>query len=206
MDGELLPYKEGHIGDFNALQKRIGRKTVSSKLQRDIPIVIMLYDLLEWEGKDLRAIPLAERQNLLAKLYHQIKGVNIPLLLSEPLQFSTWAEVAIEREKATKKRSEGLMLKHKDSPYAVGRKKGTWWKWKSDPKTIDAVLTYAMRGHGRRTNLYTDYTIALWQVEELVTFAKAYSGLTDAELNQVDKFVKKNTRIVLGQCDKSNQN
>ena len=193
VDGELLPCKEGHIGDFNALQKRIGRKTVSSKLQRDIPIVIMLYDLLEWEGKDLRAIPLAERQNLLAKLYHQIKGVNIPLLLSEPLQFSTWAEVAIEREKATKKRSEGLMLKHKDSPYAVGRKKGTWWKWKSDPKTIDAVLTYAMRGHGRRTNLYTDYTFALWQGEELVTFAKAYSGLTDAELKQVDKFVKKNT-------------
>lgn len=193
VDGELLPCKEGHIGDFNALQKRIGRKTVSSKLQRDIPIVIMLYDLLEWEGKDLRAIPLAERQNLLAKLYHQIKGVNIPLLLSEPLQFSTWAEVAIEREKATKKRSEGLMLKHKDSPYAVGRKKGTWWKWKSDPKTIDAVLTYAMRGHGRRTNLYTDYTFALWQGEELVTFAKAYSGLTDAELKQVDQFVKKNT-------------
>lgn len=85
------------------------------------------------------------------------------------------------------------MLKHKDSAYAVGRKKGTWWKWKSDPKTIDAVLTYAMRGHGRRTNLYTDYTFALWQGKELVTFAKAYSGLTDAEIKQVDQFVKKNT-------------
>ena len=193
VDGELLPYKDGHIGDFNALQKRIGRKTVSSKLQKDIPIVIMLYDLLEWEGKDVRALPLAERQNLLAKLYHQVKGVNIPLHLSKVMQFPSWEEVAAERERANEMRSEGLMLKHKDSPYAVGRKKGTWWKWKSDPKTIDAVLTYAMRGHGRRTNLYTDYTFALWQGEELVTFAKAYSGLTDAEIKKVDHFVKQNT-------------
>ena len=193
VDGELLPYKDGVIGNFNALQKRIGRKTVSQKLQKDIPIVIMLYDILEWEGKDVRALPLAERQALLAKLYHQVKGENIPLLLSEPLQFSSWAEVAIEREKATEKRSEGLMLKHRDSSYAVGRKKGTWWKWKSDPKTIDAVLTYAMRGHGRRTNLYTDYTFGLWQDDTLVTFAKAYSGLTDAEIKKVDQFVKQNT-------------
>ena len=161
LDGELLPYKDGIIGDFNALQKRIGRKIVSQKLLKDIPTVIMLYDLLEWEGKDVRALPLAERQALLAKLYHQVKGTN--------------------------------MLKHKDSSYAVGRKKGTWWKWKSDPKTIDAVLTYAMRGHGRRTNLYTDYTFGLWQEDILVTFAKAYSGLTDAEIKKVDQFVKQNT-------------
>ena len=193
VDGELLPYKEGVIGDFNALQKRIGRKTVSQKLQNDIPVVIMLYDLLEWEGKDVRELPLAERQNLLARLYHQVKKEGVPLLLSEVLQFSSWEEVATEREKAAEKKSEGLMIKHKTSPYAVGRKKGTWWKWKSDPKTIDAVLTYAMRGHGRRTNLYTDYTFALWQGETLVTFAKAYSGLTDAEIKKVDHFVKQNT-------------
>ena len=193
VDGELLPYKDNIIGDFNALQKRIGRKTVSQKLQKDIPIVIMLYDLLEWDGKDVRALPLAERQDLLAKLYNQVKGANVPLLLSEVLQFSSWEKVAIEREKAAKKLSEGLMLKHRDSPYAVGRKKGTWWKWKSDPKTIDAVLTYAMRGHGRRTNLYTDYTFGLWQEDTLVTFAKAYSGLTDAEIKKVDHFVKQNT-------------
>jgi DNA ligase-1 len=193
VDGELLPYKDEQIGDFNALQKRIGRKTVSQKLQKDIPIVIMLYDLLEWEGKDVRALPLAERQDLLAKLYHQVKADNVPLLLSEVMQFSSWKEVALEREKAAEKRSEGLMLKHRDSPYAVGRKKGTWWKWKSDPKTIDAVLTYAMSGHGRRTNLYTDYTFGLWQEDTLVTFAKAYSGLTDAEIKKVDHFVKQNT-------------
>ena len=193
VDGELLPYKDEQIGDFNALQKRIGRKTVSQKLQKDIPIVIMLYDLLEWERKDVRALPLAERQDLLAKLYNQVKADNVPLLLSEVLHFSSWEEVALERVKAKEKRSEGLMLKHRDSPYAVGRKKGTWWKWKSDPKTIDAVLTYAMRGHGRRTNLYTDYTFGLWQEDTLVTFAKAYSGLTDAEIKKVDHFVKQNT-------------
>ncbi len=193
VDGELLPYKDEQIGDFNALQKRIGRKTVSQKLQKDIPIVIMLYDLLEWKGKDVRALPLAERQDLLAKFYHQVKADNVPLLLSEVMQFSSWEEVTLEREKAAEKLSEGLMLKHRDSPYAVGRKKGTWWKWKSDPKTIDAVLTYAMRGHGRRTNLYTDYTFGLWQEDTLVTFAKAYSGLTDAEIKKVDHFVKQNT-------------
>lgn len=193
VDGELLPYKDGEIGNFNALQKRIGRKTVSQKLQNEVPIVIMLYDLLEWEGKDIRTHPLAQRQELLAALSKKIKGDGVPLLLSEVMEFSSWEKVAQERERAPELRSEGLMLKHKDSPYAVGRKKGAWWKWKSDPKTIDAVLTYAMRGHGRRTNLYTDYTFALWRDKELVTFAKAYSGLTDAEIKQVDQFVKKNT-------------
>lgn len=193
VDGELLPFKNGVIGDFNALQKRIGRKTVSQKLQNDIPIVIMLYDILEWQGKDIRELPLSKRQHLLAGLYHQVKGTSVPLRISEVFQFSSWEKVAVERQKATKKRSEGLMLKHKNSPYEVGRKKGNWRKWKSDPKTIDAVLTYAMRGHGRRTNLYTDYTFALWEGENLVTFAKAYSGLTDAEIKKVDQFVKQNT-------------
>lgn len=193
LDGELIPYKEGIIGDFNALQKRIGRKNVSVKLIEEVPIVLMLYDLLEWKGKDIRTLPLSKRQDYLNSLFHSYKNANLPLLLSEVLIFSSWEEVAEERHKATEKRSEGLMLKHRDSPYAVGRKKGSWWKWKSEPKTIDAVLTYAMRGHGRRTNLYTDYTFGLWQNNELVTFAKAYSGLTDAEIKKVDQFVKKHT-------------
>lgn len=193
VDGELLPFKDGKIGNFNALQKRIGRKTVSQKLQNDIPIVIMLYDLLEWEGKDIRSWPLHKRQALLAELFQHHQGDGIPLLLSETMQFSRWDDIAIEREKAAEKQSEGLMLKKRESTYGVGRKKGTWWKWKSDPKTIDAVLTYAMRGHGRRTNLYTDYTFALWEGDQLVTFAKAYSGLTDAEIKKVDQFVKQNT-------------
>ena len=193
VDGEILPYKDGIIGDFNALQKRIGRKTVSKKLQKDIPVVIMLYDLLESKGEDIRELPLIERQQRLINLYKQVKAEQVPLLLSEVLSFSSWEEVALEREKAAEKRSEGLMIKQKGSPYEVGRKKGTWWKWKSDPKTIDAVLTYAMRGHGRRTNLYTDYTFGLWQEDTLVTFAKAYSGLTDIEIKKVDQFVKQNT-------------
>jgi DNA ligase-1 len=117
----------------------------------------------------------------------------IPLMLSETMHFNSWEEVAVERSKSTERKSEGLMLKRKDSPYLVGRKKGDWWKWKVDPFTVDAVLTYAMRGHGRRANLYTDYTFGLWQDGELVTFAKAYSGLTDAEFRKVDAWIKKNT-------------
>ena len=192
VDGELLPYKAGQIGDFNALQKRIGRKSVSQKLREEVPIRIMLYDLLEWKGEDQRNTPLAQRQKRLKKCYDALPP-DLPVLLSEVLQFSSWEAVAKERERAQEMRSEGLMIKHKNSLYEVGRKKGTWWKWKSDPKTIDAVLTYAMRGHGRRTNLYTDYTFALWNKEELVTFAKAYSGLTDKEIKEVDQFVKQNT-------------
>ena len=193
LDGELLPFKNGVIGDFNSLQKRIGRKTVSQKLKDEIPIVIMLYDLLEWKGKDIRSQPLEKRQQILKTMYNLYQGDKKPLFLSEVLTFKNWNQVANERKKASKKRSEGLMLKHKNSAYAVGRKKGYWWKWKSDPKTIDAVLTYARRGHGRRTNLYTDYTFALWHEKSLVTFAKAYSGLTDIEMKKVDQFVKQNT-------------
>ena len=159
----------------------------------EIPIVLMIYDLLEWNGKDIRSLPLHQRQQLISSFYKAHKNDSLPILKSEVMQFSSWEKVAIERERAQKKSSEGLMLKHKDGPYAVGRKKGSWWKWKTDPKTIDAVLTYAMRGHGRRTNLYTDYTFALWQENNLVTFAKAYSGLTDAEIKEVDRFVKQNT-------------
>jgi len=193
LDGELIPFKEGKIGNFNGLQKRIGRKTVTAKLREEVPVVLMLYDILEWKGKDIRTLPLHQRQKYLSDLYHSFKNDTLPLLLSEVMTFSSWKEATKERKKAKEKRSEGLMLKHKDSPYSVGRKKGSWWKWKSDPKTIDAVLTYAMRGHGRRTNLYTDYTFGLWEKKELITFAKAYSGLTDSEIRKVDQFVKKNT-------------
>ena len=193
IDGELIPFKNGFIGNFHDLQKRIGRKTVSKKLQEDIPIFLMAYDLLELNGQDLRENPLWERQEKLSSLFKQVKYLDSPLLLSKVYKFKNWKDVLIEREKANKKRSEGLMIKHKESPYGVGRKKGSWWKWKSDPKSIDAVLTYAMRGHGRRTNLFTDYTFALWDKGELITFAKAYSGLTDTEIKKLDHFVKQNT-------------
>lgn len=202
LDGELLPYPNGEIGTFNDLQTRIGRKTVSKKLIANTPVVLKAYDLLEWQGKDLRQHSFLERRKLLEQLYDGITSSTsfskLPLLLSNRMDFATWGAVAKERMLAREKRSEGLMLKRKESPYQVGRKKGDWWKWKVDPLTIDAVLTYAMRGHGRRSNLFTDYTFALWQENELgkrelVTFAKAYSGLTDKEFREVDTWIKKNT-------------
>ncbi len=144
IDGELLPFQDGHPLSFNALQKRIGRKTVSKKLLKEVPVIIRAYDLLEWKGEDLG--------------------------------------------------SEGLMLKKWDSPYLSGRKKGDWWKWKVDPFTIDAVMIYAQQGHGRRSNLFTDYTFAVWSEKgELIPFTKAYSGLKDTEFREITSFVKKNT-------------
>ncbi len=197
LDGEILPYPNGNIGTFNDLQTRIGRKNVSKSLLEKTPVILKVYDLLEWNGEDIRGLGYLERRKLLEKLCDSIKA-DVPLLLSPRLSFTSWDDVAEERNTSRDKRSEGLMLKRNDSPYGVGRKKGDWWKWKVDPLTIDAVLTYAMRGHGRRSNLFTDYTFALWNEnedgqKELVTFAKAYSGLTDAEFRQVDAWIKKNT-------------
>ncbi|MBL7473863.1 ATP-dependent DNA ligase [Robertkochia sediminum] len=191
IDGELLARNEQGIGSFNDLQKRLGRKTVSKKLLKERPVFLKAYDLLEWKGKDIRALPLQERRAYLDRLFSKPAGTFLER--SPLLDFNTWEEAAQLRERAREEKSEGLMLKSKNAPYGVGRKKGDWWKWKVDPLTIDAVLTYAMRGHGRRTNLFTDYTFALWDGEELVTFAKAYSGLSDAEFREADRFIKKNT-------------
>lgn len=198
IDGEILPFLDGKIGSFNDLQTRIGRKTVSAAILKSNPVVIRAYDLLEWEGKDIRNLPFIERRILLEKLYESVKDKNIPLQLSERISFKSWDEATLERQNSRNVNSEGLMLKRKDSPYQVGRKKGDWWKWKVEPLSIDAVLTYAMRGSGRRATLFTDYTFALWQdnengERELVTFAKAYSGLTDSEFRMVDDWIKKHT-------------
>ncbi|RYZ90246.1 MAG: ATP-dependent DNA ligase [Proteobacteria bacterium] len=198
IDGEILPFIDGKIGLFNDLQTRIGRKTVSAALLQKTPVIIKAYDLLEWQGEDIRQRPFIERRELLEKLYESIKDRGIPLHISERIDFGCWDDAVLERQLARELRSEGLMFKRKDSPYLVGRKKGDWWKWKLDPFSIDAVLTYAMRGSGRRSTLFTDYTFALWETKEdgtreLVTFAKAYSGLTDAEFRMVDDFIKKNT-------------
>ncbi|NVN16750.1 ATP-dependent DNA ligase [Muricauda sp. HICW] len=201
LDGELLPYPKGEIGTFKDLQTRIGRKNISKSLLEKIPVKLKVYDILEWKGHDIRNKTYLERRHILEDFYSNIIKSNketIPLLLSERMQFNSWKEVAKERELSREKHSEGLMFKRNDSTYQVGRKKGDWWKWKVDPLTIDAVLTYAMRGHGRRSNLFTDYTFALWDEneegeKELVTFAKAYSGLTDKEFRQVDAWIKKNT-------------
>ena len=198
MDAEILPFIDGEIGAFNDLQTRIGRKTVSAALLKKVPVILKVYDLLEWNGEDIRNKPFIERRLLLEELYKSLDKENLPWAISTRVDFNTWEELAAERGRSREMKSEGLMLKRKDSPYLVGRKKGDWWKWKIAPLTIDAVLTYAMRGSGRRSNLFTDYTFALWQdlengERELVTFAKAYSGLTDAEFRRVDDFIKKNT-------------
>ena len=198
IDGEILPWVDNNIGTFNDLQTRIGRKNVSPALLKKTPVILKAYDLLEWEGEDIRQKPYEERRRLLEQLHVRVKAYQIPLHLSERLTFSDWSEAQLEKQRARDIRSEGLMFKRKDSPYLVGRKKGDWWKWKLDPFSIDAVLTYAMRGSGRRANLFTDYTFALWQTNEdgsreLVTFAKAYSGLTDEEFRRVDDYIKKNT-------------
>lgn len=192
IDGEILPFKDGKPLGFQILQTRIGRKNVTKKHLRDAPVSLMAYDLLEWEGKDIRQQSLAERRRLLEHVLQEVEDNDI-LHLSPVINYQNWEELAALRAKARELQSEGIMLKQMDSPYRVGRKRGDWWKWKVDPLTIDAVMIYAQRGHGRRANLYTDFTFAVWNGEELVPFTKAYSGLTDAEFRQITAWVRRNT-------------
>ena len=191
LDGEILPFKDGRPLAFNILQTRIGRKNLSKSILQNSPVVFIAYDLLEHNGEDIRSWPMHERR---AQLGQIVRQVNTQVLhLSEQVEFDTWETLGRDREKSREHHSEGIMLKHVDSTYRSGRKKGDWWKWKVDPLTVDAVMIYAMRGHGRRANLYTDYTFAVWNEDQLVPFTKAYSGLTDEEIREVDRFVKKNT-------------
>lgn len=192
IDGEILPFKEGHPLAFQLLQTRIGRKNLTKKILQKAPVVLMAYDLLEWEGEDWRERPLAERRQQLEALVAKTDSGGI-LQLSPAVSFANWEELAAERETSREQYSEGIMLKRYDSPYRTGRKKGDWWKWKVEPLTIDAVMIYAQRGSGRRANLYTDFTFAVWKEDQLVPFTKAYSGLTDAEFRQITSWVRKNT-------------
>jgi DNA ligase-1 len=191
IDGEILPYADGKLLGFNILQTRIGRKNITPKILKEAPVVVYAYDLLEWQGEDIREKPMQERQKLLEKLVNDVNYKPV-LQLSPKIAFETWEEVAQKRLLARENISEGLMLKRKNSPYQVGRKRGDWWKWKIDPLSVDAVMIYAMKGSGRRANLYTDYTFGIWKGQELVSFAKAYSGLTDKEILEVDKWIRKN--------------
>lgn len=192
LDGEIMPWRDGQALPFQVLQTRIGRKNITKNILKKAPVVMIAYDLLEWQEEDIRHRPLLERRQLLESLLeeHPCGGI---LLLSESVSFEVWSELHLERENARQHRSEGLMLKHLASPYKAGRKKGDWWKWKVDPLTIDAVMIYAQRGHGRRANLFTDFTFAVWSGKELVPLTKAYSGLTDAEFNQITNWVRRNT-------------
>ncbi|MFG6518393.1 ATP-dependent DNA ligase [Sulfitobacter sp. 1A13496] len=199
LDGELLVWQPGaeFPSSFNALQARIGRKTVPKKLLKEAPVVLHAYDLLEWRGEDIRHRPFAERRALLEEAAADLPE-DAPVRLSPQHQFTDWDQLASLRETAREAQAEGLMLKRADSPYLSGRKKGDWWKWKLDPLTIDAVMIYAQSGSGRRANLFTDFTFAVWNGNDLVPFTKAYSGLTDAEFRQITAWVRKNTQQRFG--------
>ena len=215
IDGEIVVWKSTHpttedafdphsdeppaVQPFALLQQRIGRKTLDKKILEEVPVVVLAYDLLEWQGEDWRNQPQVKRR---AQLEEVIARCNSPVLLPSPvLTGEDWLDLGRQREASRKLGVEGMMLKARDSLYGVGRTKdmGVWWKWKVDPFSVDAVLIYAQRGHGRRASLYSDYTFAVWDgppessQRSLVPFAKAYSGLTDEEMRQVDSIVRKTT-------------
>lgn len=215
IDGEILVWLPGEPSPrpFADLQKRLGRKTLTPKLLRELPVVLVAYDLLEQAGLDLRQQPQHRRRELLEALLPpqptpatQDPAPAQTLRLSPLLTGPDWQDLARQREAARSLGTEGFMLKHRTAAYGVGRTKdvGVWWKWKIDPMSVDAVLIYAQRGHGRRASLYTDYTFAVWSgpqgdpARQLVPFAKAYSGLTDAEIAQVDAIIRKTTRETFG--------
>jgi DNA ligase-1 len=198
VDGEVLVWGEGDApAPFAELQRRIGRKTLSSKLLAELPAVLVAYDLLELDGVDTRALPQHERRALLETVV--AAAAQPQLKISPRVVAGDWTALAALRAESRARGVEGMMLKARDARYGVGRTKdvGTWWKWKIDPYAVDAVLIYAQAGHGRRASLYTDYTFAVWDdaggERKLVPFAKAYSGLTDAEIAQVDSAIRKTT-------------
>jgi DNA ligase 1 len=191
LDGEIIPSIENKPLPFALLQTRIGRKNVTKKQLHETPITFFAYDLLEWEGQDIRDTPLESRRNKLEEL---VANTNHPgLIISPVIAFTDWQQLSSLRSASREMGAEGLMLKRKGAVYQSGRKRGDWWKWKIDPLVIDCVMIYAQKGHGRRSNLYTDYTFAVKDGDKLVSFTKAYSGLTDKEFAQVDNFVKRNS-------------
>ncbi|MEY1554869.1 ATP-dependent DNA ligase [Yoonia sp. R2331] len=197
IDGEILAFADETPLSFSALQSRIGRKTVPKKLLAEAPVILMAYDLLEKDGDDIRTETFTTRRNHLETL---IKATpeTAPIRLSASVPFADWPTLQAERDRSRALHAEGLMLKRRDSPYLSGRKRGDWWKWKVDPLTIDAVMIYAQAGSGRRANLFTDYTFAVWNGNELTPFTKAYSGLTDAEFREITAWVRKNTQAKFG--------
>lgn len=190
LDGELLIWKSNKPGSFQEMQKRTNTQKPGKKLLQTHPVVFMAYDLLEYEGEDLRQKPWKDRQALLSNL---AKDFPSEFLLSEARIESSWESLEMWRSQARNLGAEGLMLKDVNSIYGSGRSRGQWWKWKLEPYTADMVLLYAMAGHGRRANLFTDFTFAVRDGEKLIPVAKAYSGLTDEEIKAVDQWIKANT-------------
>lgn len=191
LDGELVCWTGDRPRPFNDLQKRLGRKRVSQTLREQYPVHFIAYDLLEQGGQDQRMQPLRDRRSALLALLSQHPSPHISASTVVPAL--TWPAAQALRDQSRDHIAEGLVLKALDSPYLVGRKRGFWWKYKVDPMSLDAVLLYAQAGSGKRANLFTDYTFALWQGEELVTFAKAYSGLDNQEIEALDRWIRKHT-------------
>ena len=192
LDGELLVMHGGEARPFNDLQQRLGRKSVSAKLMREYPVGLRLYDLLIEDGEDLRELPFMARRARLEAWFDRVRPGRADL--SPLVAFSEWAELDALRSAPPHPVIEGVMLKRRDAPYLAGRPKGYWWKWKRDPFLVDAVLMYAQRGHGKRSSFYSDFTFGCWTAEgDLVPVGKAYFGFTDAELKQLDRFVRDNT-------------
>ncbi len=225
LDGEILAWSEEMPQMFARLQRRLGRKKVSSKMRLEFPVVFLAFDILEWEGEDLRGRTLQERHRRLETVVQEVKlrpikraegkstanetpdlfesllptpVATLPLRLSPLVAAASWEELAVLRRESRTRQVEGVMLKRLSSAYGVGRQRGDWWKWKIDPLVMDAVLINAQLGHGRRASLYTDYTFGVWHEGRLVPVAKAYSGLSDEEILQVDRFVRANTEDKFG--------
>ncbi|CUH76214.1 ATP-dependent DNA ligase [Tropicibacter naphthalenivorans] len=197
LDGEIVTWDGTAPMPFSTLQPRITRKTVPKKLLKEAPVILLAYDLLEHQGQDIRNQPLEQRRAALETLLDAMSS-DAPVRASPAITFDSWENLKALRQTSREMRAEGLMLKRKASPYLAGRKKGDWWKWKLDPLTIDAVMIYAQQGHGRRANLFTDFTFAVWKGNELVPFTKAYSGLTDKEFAQITAWVRRNTQARFG--------
>jgi DNA ligase-1 len=191
LDGEILPWRDDQPLPFSELQRRIGRKTISKKLLEEVPTAFLAYDILEYDGEDVRPSTLAQRREILSRILPNITDSRI--MISPLVEAESWEALEVLRKKSRRRKVEGFMLKHLSSVYQVGRQRGDWWKWKIDPLTADAVLIYAQRGHGKRAGLYSDYTFAVWKDKALVPFAKAYSGLTNEEIQRADRFIQRNT-------------
>lgn len=189
IDGELLAWRDGIPLDFSLLQRRLGRKAPGATTLRQAPVRLMAYDLLEHAGVDLRQQPLEWRRQQL----HELLRDQDEVLLSPLLEAKQWDDFAALQATARQRRTEGLMLKRRDSHYGDGRRRGAWWKWKVTPHSVDAILIYAQAGHGRRANLFTDYTFAVRDGDALKPIAKAYSGLSDAEIAELDRWIRRHT-------------
>ena len=200
LDGEILIWDEikNCPKEFSLLQKRLGRKSPSAKIQKDLPVVFIAYDILEINGNDIRSKVLSERRKILEeKFYNPISedqnNNSRKIKITKLLKIKNWEELEEAKNSARNIKTEGLVIKNKNSKYLPGRKKGNWWKYKVDPMQLDGVLIYAKPGSGKRADLYTDYSFAIWEENKLVKFANAYSGLNNEEIKELDKWIRKNT-------------